>query len=104
MVHHGGHGTLLTAVAAGTPSVTFAAGAAGRDVYARRLAQLGASLHVKNPSGVTLRKAVDTLMNDGSILAASRRLAKDITASGGPDAAVDVLATKASYSTGTALH
>ena len=104
MVHHGGHGTLLTAVAAGTPSVTFAAGAAGRDVYARRLAQLGASIHVKNPNGISLRTAVDTIMNDGSMLAATHRLANAIAASGGPDAAVDVLASKASYSAGTALH
>lgn len=104
MVHHGGHGTLLTAVAAGTPSVTFAAGAAGRDVYARRLAQLGASIHVKNPNGGVLRSAVDTIMNDGSTLAATHRLAKAVAASGGPDAAVDVLAAKASYSAVTALH
>jgi UDP:flavonoid glycosyltransferase YjiC (YdhE family) len=92
VVHHGGHGTMLTTVAAGTPSVTFEAGATGRDVYAKRLARAGASVHLplKHVSGENLVTAVERVLNDHEYRRRTRALAAMMSALGGPLSAVQI--------------
>ena len=83
---------MLSALATGTPSVTFEAGATGRDVYAKRLAKSGASIHLplKQLSAVNIIAAIDKVNANPAFRRRAQALAAMMDGLGGPTAAVQV--------------
>jgi MGT family glycosyltransferase len=75
VVTHGGHGTVMKALAAGVPLVVVPLGRDQPD-NAARVVQAGAGLRVrKNASAGTLREAIGRVLDDGRYRAAARRMA-----------------------------
>jgi UDP:flavonoid glycosyltransferase YjiC (YdhE family) len=77
---HGGHGTVIKALAAGVPLVVAPLGRDQPD-NAARVVQAGAGLRVrKNASAAALRKAIDRVLDDHRYRAAAGRMAARLAA------------------------
>jgi UDP:flavonoid glycosyltransferase YjiC (YdhE family) len=87
-VHHGGAGTLLTALAAGIPQL-LVPGAGDRRVNSEVLARSGAGLAV--PIDRITAGDLERLASDETLAAAARRLAAEIAAMPAPADVVDDL-------------
>jgi UDP:flavonoid glycosyltransferase YjiC (YdhE family) len=91
VVTHGGHGTVLRALAAGVPLLVLPMGRDQGDNAARVVyAGAGASLS-SHSSAARIRRAVERLLADEATLAGARRMAAVIAADGGRDRAVEAL-------------
>jgi UDP:flavonoid glycosyltransferase YjiC (YdhE family) len=77
VVHHGGAGTLLTALAAGTPQLVVR-GAGDRRTNADLVAERGAGVAI-DPGGVT-REVLERLVGDPGPAAAAREVAAEMAA------------------------
>lgn len=77
IVHHGGSGTVMTALAAGVPQVVVP-GAGDRTLHARLVAARGAGLAV--PDKEITAGTLDRLVSDPSLAAAAREVAAEIAA------------------------
>jgi UDP:flavonoid glycosyltransferase YjiC (YdhE family) len=99
MIHHGGHGSYLLALAAGKPAVCIPT-YAERESNARRLAALGAGICLV-PEGETftgqhldaslLRDAVRSVLNCPSYAAAAGRVQQELAALLGPAGVADMV-------------
>lgn len=99
MVHHGGHGSYLLALAAGKPSVSIPT-YGERESNARRLAGLGAGICLV-PEGDEagelrldagqLRDAVQSLLEYPSYSASARRIQQELEALPGPTGVADLV-------------
>jgi UDP:flavonoid glycosyltransferase YjiC (YdhE family) len=88
IVHHGGAGTLLTALACGTPQLVFP-GAGDRRTNAEHLVRRGAGLAVELAG---LRpEAVERLAGDPALRSAAREVAEEMAAMPAPRELVAVL-------------
>lgn len=81
VVHHGGAGTLMTALAAGVPQIVVP-GAGDRTAHARLVAARGAGLSV--PLDRLTRDALERLVSDDGLAAAAREVAEEIAAMPSP--------------------
>ena len=88
VVHHGGAGTLLTALAAGTPQLVVP-GVGDRSVNAELVARSGAGLAM--PARRISARELERLATDGSLAAAARELAAEMAAMPSPADLVDDL-------------
>ena len=88
VVHHGGAGTVMTALAAGVPQLVVP-GAGDRTVHARLLAERGAGLAV--PLDRLTAAAFERLVSDAGLAAAAREVAEEIAAMPPPSEVVDDL-------------
>ena len=88
VVHHGGAGTVMTALAAGVPQMVVP-GAGDRTVHARLLAERGAGLAV--PLDQMTAAAFERLVSDAGLAAAAREVAEEIAAMPAPSEVVDDL-------------
>jgi UDP:flavonoid glycosyltransferase YjiC (YdhE family) len=88
VVHHGGAGTLLTALAAGLPQLV-APGAGDRTVHAELVAARGAGLAV--PAKRITRADLERLVHDRSLRAAAQEVAAEIAVMPSPRDLVPVL-------------
>jgi UDP:flavonoid glycosyltransferase YjiC (YdhE family) len=88
VVHHGGSGTLLTALAAGVPQIVVP-GPGDRTLHARLLAERGAGLSV--PLEHLTAGALERLVGDSGLAAAAREVAAEIAAMPHPTELVDDL-------------
>lgn len=86
VVHHGGAGTLLTALAAGTPQL-LAPGSGDRRVNGEMLARSGAGLAV--PAEEITARDLERLATDESLASAARTLAAEIASMPSPAEVVD---------------
>ncbi|MEU6284538.1 nucleotide disphospho-sugar-binding domain-containing protein [Streptomyces sp. NPDC047028] len=81
LIHHGGAGTGLTALARGLPQLVLPQALPALDVYGERLAARGAGVRValdgQSDSGV-LREAVASLLGDPGFASAAREVATEI--------------------------
>lgn len=77
MVHHGGAGSVMTALAAGTPQVVVP-GAGDRTVHARLVAARGAGLAV--PARDITAATLDRLVSDPRLASCAREVAAEIAA------------------------
>jgi UDP:flavonoid glycosyltransferase YjiC (YdhE family) len=77
VVHHGGSGTVLTALAAGVPQLVVP-GAGDRALHARLLAERGAGLRV--PLDRLNTAALDRLVGDPALRSAAQEVAAEIAA------------------------
>ncbi|MCW2633858.1 MAG: glycosyltransferase [Blastococcus sp.] len=87
-VHHGGAGSLMTALAAGVPQVVVP-GAGDRTVHARLLAARGAGLAV--PAKEITRDVLERLVSDAGLRQASGEVAAEIAAMPAPADLVEPL-------------
>jgi UDP:flavonoid glycosyltransferase YjiC (YdhE family) len=92
VVHHGGSGTLLTALAAGVPQLVVP-GPGDRALHARLLTERGAGLAV--PLDRLTTATLERLVSDGALATAAREVAEEIAAMPHPADLVDVLAALA---------
>ena len=92
IVHHGGAGTLMTALATGTPQIVVP-GAGDRTRHARLVAARGAGLSV--PLDEMSAHVLERLAADRSLAAAARDVAAEIATMPGPDDVVEELAALA---------
>ena len=99
VVHHGGAGTLLTALAAGLPQLV-APGAGDRTVHAEMVAARGAGLAVP-AKGIT-RADLERLVNDPSLRTSAQEVAGEMAAMPHPRELVPVLERLAGVSRGAA--
>lgn len=99
MVHHGGHGSVMTGLCAGTPAVVVPT-ITERESNARRLAALGAGLIVmpidepngeKAIDGNEFGAAVRRVLADPAFRQASQRVAQSMRQYGGAAAAADLI-------------
>jgi UDP:flavonoid glycosyltransferase YjiC (YdhE family) len=99
MIHHGGHGSYLLALAAGKPAVAIPT-YAERESNARRLAGLGAGVClVPDGDGFTgqhldagrLRAAVRTVLDQSSYALAARRVQQELAARPGAAGVADLV-------------
>jgi UDP:flavonoid glycosyltransferase YjiC (YdhE family) len=88
VVHHGGSGTLLTALAAGAPQIVVP-GPGDRALHARLLAERGAGLAV--PLDHVTAGALERLVGDSVLAGAAREVAAEIAAMPHPAELVDDL-------------
>jgi UDP:flavonoid glycosyltransferase YjiC (YdhE family) len=88
IVHHGGAGTLMAALAAGVPQVVVP-GAGDRTVHARLVATRGAGLAV--PQDEIDAETLHRLVSDPSLRQASQEVAAEIAAMPAPGDLVDPL-------------
>jgi UDP:flavonoid glycosyltransferase YjiC (YdhE family) len=97
MVHHGGHGSVITSLAAGTPAVMIPT-ISERESNARRMESLGAGAVIRPTTGAdgekridhaAFAKAIHRVLNDKSYEEAARRLSTDLRELGGARAAAD---------------
>jgi UDP:flavonoid glycosyltransferase YjiC (YdhE family) len=88
VVHHGGAGTLLTALAAGVPQLVVP-GVGDRTVNAELLTRSGAGLAM--PAKRITTRDLERLATDDSLAAAARRLAAEMAAMPAPADLVDDL-------------
>jgi UDP:flavonoid glycosyltransferase YjiC (YdhE family) len=88
VVHHGGAGTLMTALAAGVPQVVVP-GAGDRTAHARLVAARGAGLAV--PLDRLTADVLERLVSDDGLAAAAREVAQEIAAMPSPREVVDDL-------------
>jgi UDP:flavonoid glycosyltransferase YjiC (YdhE family) len=91
-VHHGGAGTLLTALAAGVPQLVIE-GAGDRTVHARMVAARGAGLAVR-AKDVTAA-VLERLVSDDVLVRNAREVAEEIAAMPSPEELVEPLAALA---------
>ena len=89
IVHHGGAGTVMTALAAGVPQVVVP-GAGDRTRHARLVAARGAGLAV--PAQAITRATLERLASDQALAAAAREVAAEIAAMPAPAELVEALA------------
>ena len=89
VVHHGGSGTLLTALAAGVPQLVVP-GPGDRTLHARLLAERGAGLGV--PLDRLSRPSLERLVEDGGLRSAAAEVAAEIAGMPHPDELVGPLA------------
>ena len=127
MIHHGGHGSTLTALAAGTPALIIPT-CSERESNARRAAALGAALYLvpgiqdggtQHEPGLELAPmteamegrdrelepelvadAIATLLEDTHYTSSARAAAQQLTELPGPAAAADVIEAMLSPATG----
>jgi UDP:flavonoid glycosyltransferase YjiC (YdhE family) len=92
VVHHGGAGTLLTALAAGVPQLVIE-GAGDRTVHARMVAARGAGLAVR-AKDVTAA-VLERLVSDDGLARNAREVAEEIAAMPSPEELVEPLAALA---------
>jgi UDP:flavonoid glycosyltransferase YjiC (YdhE family) len=91
VITHGGHGTVLRALAAGVPLVVLPLGRDQAD-NAARVVRCGAGLRLSADASVRgIRKAVTRALADGAALSAARSLATTIAAERRGDPAVEAL-------------
>jgi UDP:flavonoid glycosyltransferase YjiC (YdhE family) len=88
IVHHGGAGTLMAALAAGVPQVVVP-GAGDRTVHAQLVAARGAALAV--PAREITAETLERLVTDPRLATASREVAAEIAAMPAPDELVEPL-------------
>jgi UDP:flavonoid glycosyltransferase YjiC (YdhE family) len=88
IVHHGGAGTVMGALAAGVPQVVVP-GAGDRTVHARRVAARGAGLAV--PVREITAETLDRLVSDPELAASAREVAAEIAAMPAPAELVEPL-------------
>jgi UDP:flavonoid glycosyltransferase YjiC (YdhE family) len=88
VVHHGGAGTLLTALAAGVPQLVVP-GAGDRTVHARLVAARGAGLAV--PAKEITTAHLERLVSDPGLALAAREVATEVAAMPGPRELVEPL-------------
>ena len=88
IVHHGGAGTVMGALAAGVPQVVVP-GAGDRTVHARRVAARGAGLAV--PAREITAETLDRLVSDPELAASAREVAAEIAAMPAPAELVEPL-------------
>jgi len=89
IVHHGGAGSVMSALAAGVPQVVVP-GAGDRTVHARLVAARGAGLAV--PAKEITRDVLERLVTDSRLTQASREVAAEIAARPPPADLVEPLA------------
>jgi UDP:flavonoid glycosyltransferase YjiC (YdhE family) len=89
LVHHGGAGTLMTALSCGVPQLVFP-GAGDRRVNAGLLTARGAGLSVELPD--LDRATLERLARDGSLREAAAEVAAEMAAMPHPSDVVPVLA------------
>jgi UDP:flavonoid glycosyltransferase YjiC (YdhE family) len=82
IVHHGGAGSVMTALAAGVPQVVVP-GAGDRTVHARLVAERGAGLAV--PAKEITSDVLEHLVGDAGLRRASREVAAEIAAMPAPE-------------------
>lgn len=87
-LHHGGAGSVMTALAAGVPQVVVP-GAGDRTVHARLIAARGAGLAV--PAKAITGAVLERLVRDRELRRVSGEVAAEIAAMPAPGAVVDVL-------------
>lgn len=87
-VHHGGAGTVLTALAAGIPQLVVP-GTGDRTVNAELVATRGAGLAV--PAKQITTATLERLVSDASLAAAAREVAAEIAAMPAPDDLIEPL-------------
>ena len=92
IVHHGGAGTVMTALAAGVPQVVVP-GAGDRTEHARLIAARGAGLAV--PTREITAAALERLVTDPSLSSSAREVAAEIAAMPDPAELVEPLAALA---------
>lgn len=92
IVHHGGAGSVMTAVAAGVPQLALTFGAE-QEADGTRLAATGAGIHLRGDraSGDAVRSAVAALLTEPSYRAAALRLRAENEERPAPAALVPVL-------------
>jgi len=99
LVHHGGHGSCMTGLVAGTPAVIIPT-YSERESNARRVAALGAGKVVlpsttdtgeKNVSADAVRAAVVHVLSEPAFLANARRVAASMSAYGGASEAAALI-------------
>jgi UDP:flavonoid glycosyltransferase YjiC (YdhE family) len=97
MVHHGGHGSVMTGLKAGTPAVIVPT-ITERESNARRLVALGAGEIVMPLDGLDGEKTIDAVefkaavlkvLNDPAYRRSVRRVAESMKRYGGANAAAD---------------
>jgi UDP:flavonoid glycosyltransferase YjiC (YdhE family) len=88
VVHHGGAGTVMAALAAGVPQVVVP-GAGDRTVHARLVADRGAGLAV--PASDITAGTLERLVTDPGLGAAAREVAAEIAAMPAPGELVEPL-------------
>jgi MGT family glycosyltransferase len=93
VVTHGGHGTVMAALAHAVPVACLPNPFSDQPAVAHRVAQLGAGISMDGEaaSAIDIREAVDQLLSDRSFAVSAAKLAKSIKASPGADALVDVI-------------
>ena len=92
MVHHGGAGSVMTALAAGTPQVVVP-GSGDRTEHARLIAARGAGLGV--PAREITARTLHRLVSDDALRSSAREVAGEIAAMPGPAELVEPLAALA---------
>ena len=91
VVTHGGHGTVVKALAAGVPLVVMPMGRDQGDNAARVVAQ-GAGIRLKRSASETaIAAAVDRVLGDPAFEKAAARIGETIRAGAGPDVAVETI-------------
>ena len=97
IIHHGGHGSCMTGAFAGTPALIVPT-MAERESNARRLAALGAAEVLlpdedesgeKQLSGAALRRIVESMLTDASLVKKAAALSQRMQSVGGPERAAD---------------
>jgi UDP:flavonoid glycosyltransferase YjiC (YdhE family) len=91
LVHHGGAGTMLTALALGVPQLV-PAGPGDRRYHARLLTDRGAGLAVDTPDQLT-PDILDRLLTDPALRTAAAEVRAEIAATPAPATLVDRLTT-----------
>ena len=91
---HGGSGTLLGGLAAGLPIVVTPIGADQHD-NARALCALGAGIAVETPDAEAMGVALHGVLTDSTYRTAARKLASEMAAQPGIEAAVDEMLSHA---------
>lgn len=89
VIHHGGHGTTMASLAAGLPQLILPAEGDGfANGPAVRAAGSGQVLVGAEVTSAAVEAEVRTLLADGAIGEAARRIAKEVEAMPGPDETV----------------
>lgn len=102
VVTHGGHGTVVKALAAELPLLILPMGRDQADNAARVTAR-GAGLRLKHgASSRTIAAAVQRLLSDERFRTAARRMGAHIRATAGPHVAVELIETRAASSVAAA--
>lgn len=90
LVHHGGSGTMLTALAAGTPQVIVPIAADQPDNAEQcRAAGVARVLALDDAGAPAVKAAIETVLREPSYRRRAREVADEVAAMAGPDAAVD---------------
>ena len=88
IVHHGGSGTVMTALAAGVPQIVVP-GSGDRTLHARLIAERGAGLSV--PTRELNAAALERLVTDPALASSAREVAAEIAAMPDPAELVEPL-------------